>query len=412
MAITISEYTFLSILAQRNILPKNPSVLELGEQHWHGDVPIEFLKEDISNSLQDEQKKKILLDRIAQIVQLKDKKKNFDLVKIAYQFFLGYKSIAAIDLHGTDDALKLDLNEPVNLHQSFDIVINCGTGEHVFNIYQFFKTVHDITNQDGIMIHVTPFIGWVNHGFFNIQPTLYWDLAQYNDYEILACFIQPNATSLTEFSDREGATGYLQSLENQGETIKNSNLYIAMCKKQCQSFKVPIQGFFQVSKESYWDLMVTDISKDSPLFEEFNLRETNLIVFPDWNQSEDTIIEYLEDIIQAIKDHLNQQKVTLLISTIGFNNAAIDLNIILSSIMLNCISDFENLDKDKGLDISIVNDLDAHDWKVLSVNTQYRIISLLHGIDDIEVVKNNLISTIPTCELGNLANLVTVENAL
>jgi hypothetical protein len=62
MAITNVEYAFLSILAQRNIFPKLSHVLELGEQHWHGDIPIENLKNDLNTQIQDEADKRYLLD--------------------------------------------------------------------------------------------------------------------------------------------------------------------------------------------------------------------------------------------------------------------------------------------------------------------------------------------------------------
>ncbi len=185
MAITTLEYWFLSWIAKKNIAVQNPDIIELGEQHWHGDVSIELLKNDIQAVVKDKSKQQNLLNNLDIIIAKKDKKKIFDLAKIVYQTFFNYENICAIDLHGTEDALQLDLNQPVELDQTFDLVFNFGTGEHIFNVYQFFKTIHELTKPGGLMLHVMPFQGWVDHGFFNFQPTLYWDLAESNNYDVV-----------------------------------------------------------------------------------------------------------------------------------------------------------------------------------------------------------------------------------
>ena len=83
MAITNVEYAFLSLLAQRNVFTKQGHVLEFGEQHWHGDIPIEYLKNDLNTQIQNEAEKQELLNSLENILERKDKKKIFDITKIA-----------------------------------------------------------------------------------------------------------------------------------------------------------------------------------------------------------------------------------------------------------------------------------------------------------------------------------------
>ena len=45
-----------------------------------------------------------------------------------------------------------------------DLVINNGTGEHVFNQHALFLNFHNLTKINGIMLNILPFIDWINHG--------------------------------------------------------------------------------------------------------------------------------------------------------------------------------------------------------------------------------------------------------
>lgn len=255
MAISQPEYTFLSLLAQSLIFPENPSVLEFGEQHWHGDVKLEDLFQDINAFAFGERHKKLLND-LDEVLKRKDTQKNFDLAKIVYQLFLNYQSICAIDLHGTSQSLQFDLNYEVSLDTKFDVTINLGTAEHIFNVFQFFKTVHECTNSNGIMLHVMPFLGWIDHGFFNFQPTFYWDLAEANLYQVKA-FLFINGKKFVSFHNRQAVTQYLHQLQvNPSQCpVIPSNSYVALQQSSNPSdFKIPMQKFFQITPEEYWSL--------------------------------------------------------------------------------------------------------------------------------------------------------------
>jgi len=83
-----------------------------------------------------------------------------------------------------------DLNRNVleeKLHGTFDTVINSGTTEHVLNQLNAFRVIHDAVKRDGHMVHVLPCVGYVDHGFFAYTPRIFFDIAGYNNYE-LVCF--------------------------------------------------------------------------------------------------------------------------------------------------------------------------------------------------------------------------------
>ncbi len=81
--------------------------------------------------------------------------------------------------------LNRDLAADYDFHATFDLVTNLGTGEHVFDQRRVFENIHNLTKPGGLMLHVMPFVNWINHGFYNFNPVLYADLAAANDYGIL-----------------------------------------------------------------------------------------------------------------------------------------------------------------------------------------------------------------------------------
>src|SRR5215467_10326298 len=69
-------------------------------------------------------------------------------------FSLGpYASIDAVDERAT---YRLDLNLPVKSLPEFDVVTNFGTTEHVFNIGEAFRTIHNLTKPGGVSLHCVP----------------------------------------------------------------------------------------------------------------------------------------------------------------------------------------------------------------------------------------------------------------
>jgi len=143
-------------------IPARPSVLEIGEANWFGDVEVSSVPGmDASNP------------------------DSFALGKAFYRAVLDYSRIVSIDMNGTT-ALAYDLNEPVPLAETFDIVINTGTAEHVFDQRQVFETIHERTKVGGLMVHCFPIAGCTDHGFYTHSPCLVRELSRANGYALLA----------------------------------------------------------------------------------------------------------------------------------------------------------------------------------------------------------------------------------
>ena len=96
-----------------------------------------------------------------------------------HEFFLsiGFKIYNSIDINGAYESFEFDLNKDIlsvyKFKKKYDLVINNGTGEHIFNQYSLFLNMHNVTKKNGLMLHLLPFIDWINHGFYNFNPIFF-----------------------------------------------------------------------------------------------------------------------------------------------------------------------------------------------------------------------------------------------
>jgi hypothetical protein len=96
---------------------------------------------------------------------------------------------AAIDIADGYRTTILDLNHspaPCSFLGKFDLVLNFGTTEHLLNQYNAFKVMHDSAKVGGFIVNALPCLGYSNHGYFTYTPRFFFDLAGYNEYEIVS----------------------------------------------------------------------------------------------------------------------------------------------------------------------------------------------------------------------------------
>jgi len=86
-----------------------------------------------------------------------------------------------------------DLNKPVFLlkHHSqkdeiltFDLVTDFGTGEHVFDQAQVWRTIHGLTKVGGCIAFDRPAQGYQKHCYYLTNECLFRDIARANKYEL------------------------------------------------------------------------------------------------------------------------------------------------------------------------------------------------------------------------------------
>jgi hypothetical protein len=88
----------------------------------------------------------------------------------------------------------LDLNFdvlPQRLITHYDVVLNFGTTEHIFNQWNCFEVMHDATRVGGVIYHQLPASGYLDHGYYCYTPLFFREMAKANNYEIIDLFITP-----------------------------------------------------------------------------------------------------------------------------------------------------------------------------------------------------------------------------
>lgn len=133
----------------------------------------------------------------------------------------------------------LDLNHtilPAGLQRKFDLVMNFGTTEHILNQLNCFKIIHDATKVGGHIYHSLPAVGYVDHGYITYTGRCFFDVAGYNDYELVACW----------FDGPHGANSIFDSLRSY------SGSFPAL-KKALEQFELTDQG------RALRDLVIPDV---------------------------------------------------------------------------------------------------------------------------------------------------------
>jgi glycosyltransferase involved in cell wall biosynthesis len=132
------------------------------------------------------------------------------------------------------------------------------------------------------------------------------------------------------------------------------------------------KGLEQAKKFS-WSKMADTISSAliNATLIRFNLREINLVVFPDWNQPEEVLYPELVSLIKALATHPNRSKMTLLIDHQNISDE--DANLALSSVMMNLLIEDGLEEFDENVGISLIGELSDVQWSALVQKTQGRI---------------------------------------
>lgn len=139
------------------------------------------------------------------------------------------------------------------------------------------------------------------------------------------------------------------------------------------------------------------------LKDSLNLREINLIIFPDWQQPEELLLLQLEKVVQAVLTHPNKGCITLLIdiSDISLEEA----HLALSSVMMNLLLQ-ENLDVSEEPVISFVEQLSDIGWEALLSCIQARIVL---DKEDREALVHANAERIPQWNISNLIEKRVIE---
>ena len=104
-----------------------------------------------------------------------------------------------------------------------------------------------------------------------------------------------------------------------------------------------------------------------------NLKPLNLLIFPDWNQPEESLYLELELIIKSLVSHPERDFLTLLIDVSeNLEKSELGASLILSGIVRNLLME-EDLDINGEPEIILLENLNRSQWIDILSQIQYRI---------------------------------------
>lgn len=148
-----------------------------------------------------------------------------------------------------------------------------------------------------------------------------------------------------------------QKMQQIESRIQDNLMYL-----DSRAFSAKIGNLFQELFDKY---------SASVLNQNLRLRDINLMIFPDWNQSEELVGLELQQVIQTLATQSKNQQTTLIIDTTDIEVE--DAEMFLSSITMNLMIE-EDLDITEELEISLVEDLNDIQWATLIPSINARIV--------------------------------------
>lgn len=168
---------------------------------------------------------------------------------------LGFSGFETLDRSNFEGAQHIfDLNNealPESLTGRFGAVLNGGTMEHIFHVPNALNSMTKMLQPKGYVIHIVPCNGWVNHGFYQISPTLMFDYYAAAGFRLIESFLcsfdleTPEKWTL-RFIDRDDL-GH----GNAGAIVNSIHNYVFIAQRGDRIIEQPIPTQFLYSnKES------------------------------------------------------------------------------------------------------------------------------------------------------------------
>jgi SAM-dependent methyltransferase len=144
----------------------------------------------------------------------------------------GLKKVYSVDLYDVNADFRWDLNLPIskNFHNSFKVVIDIGTLEHIFDTRQCLENYFRLIEPGGLFVLVTPVNGFFGHGLHVFNPETLLSALDKNGFKVM-------------YKKFTTSTGIEISDPNLGGNIL---LWIVAKKlKKINEFIIPQQGYWK-----------------------------------------------------------------------------------------------------------------------------------------------------------------------
>ncbi len=168
----------------------------------------------------------------------------------------GLKKVYSVDLFDSNADYRWDLNLPVpkNFHNSFKVLIDIGTLEHIFDTRQCLENYFRLVTPGGLFVLTTPVNGFFGHGFHVFNSETLLRALEKNSFKVL--YKKFTTSTGVEISDPSLPSNILLWV-------------VARKEKKMGKFIIPQQGYWKkiyAPKKSY----NSDFRKKDSITEEIN----------------------------------------------------------------------------------------------------------------------------------------------
>ncbi|MEG4215409.1 tetratricopeptide repeat protein [Microcoleus sp. Pol14C6] len=140
-----------------------------------------------------------------------------------------------------------------------------------------------------------------------------------------------------------------------------------------------------------------------------NLKPLNLLIFPDWDQPEESLYLELELIIRSLVSHPERDFLTLLIDVSEtLEKSELDASFIVSGIVMNLLME-EDLEINGEPEIILLENLNRSQWSDILPQIQYRI---KLNVENHQAIAESGTAQIPVMEQGQLSDITLDSQAL
>jgi len=240
MGVSISVVQNTLELYNLGYLKDSKSIFELGSQDLH------IKKKDLKQLFDDAGLDSNVVDEYPNLDNWPD-----GPPRCSARYFyesLGIKEYQCMDTNGDYGSIVHDLNKPFedkSKFNKFDIVTDHGTTEHVFNIAECYKTMHNLTKPGGYIIVNQAVFNSVNHAYFLFDDSFIDGIAAANRYKVIYnSYILSFKTKTKSGSDYQFHIPRNRILFNSIDLTKLTqlNIYGVLQKTTDEEFKIPYQG--------------------------------------------------------------------------------------------------------------------------------------------------------------------------
>lgn len=143
-----------------------------------------------------------------------------------------------------------DLQDPINpkFHDFFNLIIDAGTMEHIFDVRAVMENLAKMTKIGGYVLQFIPAQNFLNHGFYQFSPTFFYDFYTSNGFEITESYIieiRGNCDRFHPYVQEKDYTGLFFNPRN-----RLANCFLVRKKEDIGKIVLPDQYFYKKLAEN------------------------------------------------------------------------------------------------------------------------------------------------------------------